>query len=366
MKKGETNKINVAIIGTVGLPANYGGFETLAENLVVYNSDESLCYTVYCSSKSYSKRMAEFCGAKLKYVGLKANGWQSVIYDAVSIVRALRSEDVVVAFGTSGSVVIPFVKPFTKKKIIIHTDGIEYRREKWGRFARWYIRLSERMAVRFADVVVVDNQAVADYIHETYGVSSPLIEFGGDNSVFDDVSNEQGILSKYGLKAGQYAISICRIEPENNVEIILDAFRRSGRQLLFVGNWEKTPLGVRLLKEYSGIENIKMAPAVYDKQTVYVLRRNAEFYVHGHSAGGTNPSLVEAMYIGLSVVAFDVVFNRETTEGQASYFDSAQQLSAMLSNGVSQNGAAMKEIADRRYKWNLIVDKFVGTLKSLS
>lgn len=364
MKKVKSNKINVAIIGTVGLPANYGGFETLAENLVVYNCDDSLHYTVYCSSMSYPQKSDEFYGATLKYIGLKANGWQSVIYDSVSMIRALSSEDVVVAFGASGSIMIPLVKPFTRKKIIVHTDGIEYRREKWGRFARWYIRFSERIAVQFADAVVVDNQAVADYLNETYGVSSPLIEFGGDNSVFDDITDEQGILERYRIESGEYAVSICRIEPENNVEMILEAFRQSGHKLLFVGNWQKTPLGQRLLKEYGEVENIRMAPAVYDKETVYVLRRNAVLYVHGHSAGGTNPSLVEAMYIGLPVVAFDVVFNRETTEGRAAYFSSAQQLTQMLVDGVDDNGNYMREIAERRYKWNLIVDKFVSTLKS--
>ncbi len=364
MKTPDT--INVAIIGTVGVPASYGGFETLAENLVVHNRDDRVRYTVYCSRRAYSERPGEFCGARLRYVGFRPNGWQSVIYDAVSIFRALRHEDMVVAFGVSGAVALPFAKLFSRKKIVVHTDGIEHRREKWNRVARWYLKLSEALAVRFADAVVVDNQAVADYIRGEYGIESPLVEFGGDNSVFDDVADEEGILSAYGVRAGEYAVAICRIEPENNPEMILEAFRRCGRRLLFIGNWRSTQLGVSLSERYGNVPNIVMAPAVYDKETVYVLRKCASVYVHGHSAGGTNPSLVEAMYLGLPVVAFDVVFNRQTTEGHAMYFKSVDELVNILGGeAYGDMGAVMREVAERRYKWDLIVDKFVDTLMSV-
>ncbi|MEO0096420.1 MAG: DUF1972 domain-containing protein, partial [candidate division WOR-3 bacterium] len=142
---------NIAIIGTVGIPANYGGFETLAENLVTHLSSE-FNITVFCSGKAYDKRLETYKGAKLRYINLSANGPESIFYDIFSIFRSLKFADVLLILGVSGCVSLPFVRLLSRKKIVVNIDGLEWRREKWGRFARWFLKLSEMLAVRYADI----------------------------------------------------------------------------------------------------------------------------------------------------------------------------------------------------------------------
>ena len=144
----ETNK-KLAIIGTVGLPANYGGFETLASHLVE-NLDSEYDITVYCSGKKYAKaeRKTHYKKAKLKFLPLDANGIQSIFYDAFSIIHAMFFADVLLILGVAGAFMLPFVRLFTNKKIIISIDGIEWKRDKWNKFARWFLKFSEKIAVK--------------------------------------------------------------------------------------------------------------------------------------------------------------------------------------------------------------------------
>lgn len=142
----------IAIIGTVGVPANYGGFETLAENLVRYHDTASLksSLTVYCSSKSYPSKEASYLSAQLKYVPLNANGAQSIPYDIVSLLSAVwHRSDVILLLGVSGAIALPLVRLFSSARIITNIDGIEWRREKWQGWAKRYLRFSEKMAVRY-------------------------------------------------------------------------------------------------------------------------------------------------------------------------------------------------------------------------
>ena len=173
---------------------------------------------------------------------------------------------------------------------------------------------------------------------------------------------EEEILGKYQLPENGYSLALCRIEPENNVEMILRAFVASGELLVFIGNWHNSEFGRRLKEEYETISNIKLLEPIYDIKVLNVLRTYCKFYLHGHSAGGTNPSLVEAMYFGRPVFAFNVVYNRETTEGKAGYFGNEQELIALMNEDGEEvwkrNGEAMREIAYRRYCWNVIADKY--------
>lgn len=311
----------VAIIGTQGVPARYGGFESLVENIIGENCPADIHYTVFCSSKDLSSRDSSYKGCSLKYIPLHANGSQSIPYDIISLCKAIRGYDVVLVLGVSGCSFLPIFRLFFRKRLIINIDGLEHRRDKWGRVARWILRFSESMAVRYADVVISDNKGIQDYVRETYHKESALIAYGGDH-VWRNLSKEtqQKYLDQYGLKPGEYAITVCRIEPENNCHITLEAFAHSKKRLVFIGNWNHSEYARNLKERYNTYPNISCLDAIYDLDVLYALRSNAGFYVHGHSAGGTNPSLVEAMFFGCPILAYDVVYNRETTQGQAYYF----------------------------------------------
>lgn len=355
-------KKKLAIIGTVGLPAEYGGFETLASHLVEH-LDEAYDMTVYCSGKHYprAERPRYYRGARLRYIPLKANGVQSIPYDTWSILHALFYADVLLILGVAGAWILPFVKLFTRKRIIISIDGIEWKRDKWSRLAKAYLYWAEGVAVRYSHCDISDNESIQDYTAERYGSLSNVIEYGADHTL--EVRPNAEDLARYPFLAKPYAFKVCRIEPENNLEMVLEAFSEfGGYPLVLVGNWAKSTFGRNLRAAYRINTNLILLDPIYDQREIDLLRGNASVYIHGHSAGGTNPSLVEAMYLGLPVISFGVCYNRTTTEGKALYFDDAAGLASLLRTttpaGLEEVGKQMKDIADRRYNWPLIARKY--------
>ncbi len=193
---------------------------------------------------------------------------------------------------------------------------------------------------------------------ETYQRDSALIAYGGDHverHVSEDI--QERILKEYGIEKDGYAISVCRIEPENNCHIILEAFATTGKRLVYIGNWNRSEYGRWLKNRYSKYSNITIHDPEYDLDTLYALRSQASMYIHGHSAGGTNPSLVEAMFFGKPIIAFDVVYNRATTNNQAYYFGSTNELIDLLDK-TTMNGEPMKKIANEQYTWKKIASQY--------
>lgn len=359
-------KKSVAIIGTVGVPANYGGFETLAEHLIENIGNEYDLH-VYCSGKKYPKsgRKETFKKAKLHYVPLDANGIQSIPYDTWSMLHALFYADVLLILGVSGAWLLPFVKIFTSKKIIISIDGIEWKRNKWNMFAKWYLFWAEGLAVKYSHIDISDNEAIQDYTAQRYGTLSRIIEYGADHTI---PSNGTVMRSEYPFMAHPYAFKVCRIEPENNVHIVLKAFSEMPEyRLVMVGNWDNSEYGRNLKENYSEYLNITILNPIYDQQRLDLIRSNAFLYVHGHSAGGTNPSLVEAMYLGLPIVTFGVSYNRVTTENKALYFRTEKELKQIIQDtklsDIQKLGETMGKIARRRYTWRLIANKYYGLVQ---
>lgn len=355
-------KSKVAIIGTVGLPAKYGGFETLAEYLVKYLSNQ-YDFTVYCSAKKYTKeeQLPSYHGVELVYVNWNANGIQSIPYDSISILKALRKHDVLIILGVAGAWILPFVKLLTNKKIIVSIDGLEWRRDKWPLMTKLYLWWAEKIAVRFSHIDISDNESIQDYTAMRYQTLSRVIEYGADHTQF--VSPNDNDYKQYPFLKKAYAVKVCRIEPENNVHLVLDAFRKlPNQQLVIVGNWRNSQYGKELKAQYSQLPNIHLYDPIYNRRAIDLIRSNATLYVHGHSAGGTNPSLVEAMFLELPVFAFDVPYNRTTTEHQAIYFSTSEELQHQLLTTSFQRlnivRQQMKAIANRRYIWEIVTKKY--------
>lgn len=352
----------VAIIGTAGLPATYGGFETLAEHLVKQLGNE-YDMTVYCSKKRCPKaqRNKTYGAAQLKYLPFNPNGWQSIWYDSLAIFNAMFYADVLLILGVAGAWMLPLVKLFSNKKIIISIDGIEWKRDKWGWLAKRYLKWAEKIAIKYSDADISDNESIGDYTALKYGVLSNIIEYGADHTIS---SRPMGTDKEtFPFLARPYAFKVCRIERENNIHVILEAFSKINKYtLVMMGNWNENAYGTRLKEQYKNYTNLVLLDSVYDQGKLDLIRSNAYVYVHGHSAGGTNPSLVEAMYLGLPVIAFDVSYNRATTEGKAFYFKNADELTSIIQNTriaeFKNKSAEMKEVANRRYTWEVIAEKY--------
>jgi glycosyltransferase involved in cell wall biosynthesis len=358
----EFKKKTLAIVGTVGLPANYGGWETLVENIISPLTNE-YNVTVFCSSKRYKKKPTEYLDAKLEYINLDANGVQSIFYDIASLWKARKFDNVLI-LGTSGCIALPIFRAITNCKYFLNIDGLEWKRQKWSFVAKSYLRLSEYFGCKSSHELISDNAVIRDYILDTYSRRSHLIAYGGDRP--DTAENGDVEVSQEERKP--YFFSVCRIEPENNTHLILEAFKvHDDADLIFVGNWDSSNYGRSMRELYGSEKNITLLDPIYDRDALDFYRENCIAYLHGHSAGGTNPSLVEAMSLGLPIFSFDVNFNRETTENEALYFKDVPELIELVVRAELATlvplRSRMKEIADRRYTWGSVSGLYVELLK---
>lgn len=348
------------MVGVVGIPNTYGGFEALAENLAHDLSDHSIPVTVFCE-KNFSGAKIDLPNVLVERIGFYANGPQSILYDLWGMVKAAKRGGDVLLLGTAGTVFLPFFKlVWPNTRFMVNIGGLEWTRAKWGWLARTFLRTSEWTAVMFADTLIADNQGLCDYLLKTYGATSILIPYGGDQ--YNHLPVQEDILSLYGLEAGRYDFALARAQPDNNLELILHSYAESGKKLVFVSNWSSSQFGIEIRAKFSAYNNILLIGPIYEHRAIQTLRRCARFYIHGHSAGGTNPTLVEAMHAGLPIIAYDVVFNRHTTDGLARYFrtptDLRAEVSALELSDAAVMGSALNAIAKERYTWAKVTQSY--------
>lgn len=350
-------KTNISIIGTVGVPACYGGFESLVENLLDFTPD-NVQYTVFCTSKKYSEKLETYKGVKLVYLDLDANGMDSIMYDYKSMKMSLDA-DIMLILGVSGCMFLPLIRRKFKGRIITNIDGLEWKRDKWNPLAKWLLHYSEKQAVKYSDVVIGDNRGITDYVKEVYKKDSVLIAYGGDHV---SKINDDSLYEKYPFMKNLYAVTVCRIEPENNVHKIIEAFSKMPeQQLVIVGNWKNSEYGSNLKEKYANFGNIHLLDPIYESHEINWIRSNASLYVHGHSAGGTNPSLVEAMNFGLPILAFDCVYNRATTQDECLYWSTEEDIIDLVNNSESKFdsiASKMKELGVKEYAWGKIAKQY--------
>lgn len=354
------NNKKLAVIGTVGVPSSYGGFETLVENLLDH-FPEDLEVTVFCQSSAYSNKIATYKDANLNYINIGANGVSSILYDVISILKSFRKFDVLLILGVSGSIVLPLIKPFFKGKIIINIDGLEWKRDKWNFFAKKFLKFSESLATQFSDVIVADNRHIQKYVLHEYNKQSVLIGYGG-NHVHTVTEFSVGL--QYGLEKEKYFFTVCRIEPENNLDLMVLAYNESkvDYPYLIIGNFNSSKYGIEFREKFKDVKGLILQDPIYDQNILDQFRSNCFFYLHGHSAGGTNPSLVEAMYLELPVIAYGVSYNRASTFDSAVYFDSQAELVKIFKNIYAieriRLKAKMRLLAEENYTWELICAKY--------
>lgn len=358
---------SVALIGTVGLPPRYGGFETLAAALVeaAKGDERAPAFTVYCSAQQApDPRPETWHGAALRYLPLRANGPQSIAYDMLSLLDAARrGHRTALVLGVSGTLILPLFRLVSGMRLVVHLDGIEWQRPKWRGAARLILRLSERAAVRWAHEVIADNPEIARHVRETYGRTALTIAYGHEHAL----ATPPGDITDLHLPP-RYRFALARVEPENNFETILTACAADPRQpLVAVGNWDASAYGRALRQRFKGHQHLHLLDAVYNPARLRALRDRATVYLHGHSAGGTNPALVEMMGLGAPVIAHDNPFNRATTEGAALYFNDADTLAAQLKALDDPATAAaitarLKRTAETRYRWSDVTAAYFRAL----
>jgi hypothetical protein len=352
-------KIRVGIVGTHGLPANYSGWETLVSNL--YFGAKTVDYLIATPASRRYIQTKELQRHSL-FISLNASGWQSILYDAYSIWKMRSHVDVLLILGVSGCVFLPVLRKAFSGKIITNTDGIEYKREKWGIVASSFLKLSELMAVKYSDALVADNKGIHEYIQKKYNTTAiAIIEYGGIEIEVD----ENLYRSNYNYEKFSFDLAIARIVPENNILEILEVYSNVNDTLLFIGNWDSSDYG-KSIKSKSWPDNIKLLPADYDPRRLSSLRYSSRNYIHGHSAGGTNPSLVEAISLECNIYAFDVNFNRNVLREYGQYWSGKQQLQLLVETGVrSKTREQVKQYYNDNYRWSKIIEAYEDVFASI-
>jgi glycosyltransferase involved in cell wall biosynthesis len=357
-------KIRVAVIGTAGLPARYGGFETLTDYLTSRLGDK-IEFSVFCPSTPDEEKLTSYNGARLIYLPFKANGAASILYDIFAIVISVFAFDRLLILGSGGAVILPLLFPF-RQKFVLNFGGFEWAREKWGWMGRTYLKLAESLGVRFSGTVIADNQYFVDYISSEYKTRCLLVEYGGDHCKASDVISDDFAV-QYPFIHERYFLSVSRAQEDNNIHLLLHVFARLPQQkIVIVSNWDVSEYGRTLKKKYAGRPNIVLLDAIYDLNTLNAIRTECYVYIHSHSFCGTAPSLVEIMNLGKPVFSFLAQTNLETTERKASYFNTADELEKLVASTseteVVELGKRMKEIALRRYTWYIIASKYFDAL----
>lgn len=353
--------MKIAIVGTQGLPNQYGGFETLADYLVM-NLSSKHDITVYCSAKNIGRGADEYCGAKLKYVNVADHGASGIIYDSICLLDAQkRNFDVILTLGTLQYLALPFLKKKTLNKVVSNFGGLDWLRNKWSPFAQKVIYYTVKMSVKYSKEIISDNKKIQEYVKRDFGKDSHLIAYGGDQSQHLPITPEMA--EKYPFLNDKYAFAVTRIQPDNNIEMLLKAFNMAESiPFVMVGNWNKSEYGIEVKKKYEGKKNLILLEAIYDKSILDVLRSNCYFYLHGHSAGGTNPSLCEAMNLGLPIMAFSNGYNQNTTFNKALYFEDENQLKEMIlsvkDEELERIGKDMESLAKQHYRWEYIASEY--------
>lgn len=356
------DKLKLAIIGTNGVPNQYGGFETLVEFLAEYLANR-YDITIYCS-KTQRTRIKEYKDCRLIYLPLKANGWQALLYDSLSIALTASKYDRVLILGCTSLLTIRLFKGY-QKKFILNNGGIDWKRSKWGPFQKWLLRTTEKTSVSVCNKIISDNEGIREYILETHHKDSYMIEYGGDQVTKESITLEAK--SKYSFLGSKYALVVARIQSDNNIEMSIQGCIEADYPLVVVGNWNGSPYGIELRKKYENTPNLYLLDAIYDQKELNILRSNATLYIHGHSGGGTNPSLVEIMTLEVPALCYNSNFNRYTTEDKTRYYNNSQELADLIKKTTEIELAKIKldlaEVAHRRYRWSIIAEKYAEIIE---
>lgn len=357
-------KLKIAILGCQGIPAKFGGFETFAEQLATRLAQRNFSVTVFCEAEDGS-RPATYKGVSLEYLQTpKITALRSIWFDAACIVKCLRRYDIVYMLGYHVAFAF-FLPVICGDKFLVNMDGLEWKRTKWSGFAKKYLRAMEYLAAKWSTVLVADAQGIADYLNKRYGHPEKvvMIPYGAD---IIQTAPDPAMLSAYGLEAGSYYLVVCRLEPENHVLEIIRGFTgtTSRRKLVIVGDHQASTSYTASLTRHED-ERVVFLGSIYDQQQLIALRWHCHAYLHGHSVGGTNPSLLEAMACGNFVIAHDNVFNREVTGNHGWYFSDSMELQQILEKLEAEGPPrqfpeVFRNLMKRKYNWEVIADSYTG------
>lgn len=362
--------MRIAIVGTRGIPNHYGGFEQCAEYLALGLVERGFSVLVY-NSHNHPYKNSEWRGIKLQHCydpEVKLGTAGQFVYDLNCILDLRkRKVDVILQLGYTSSSIWGWLLP---KSTVVTTnmDGLEWKRTKYSSRVRKFLLYAESLGIKYSDHLISDSVGIQDYITDKYKKKSVFIPYGAH--LFNDANSSS--LSELELVAYDYNMLIARLEPENSIEIILDgvALANNDKPFLVVGK-HLTKYGEYLKDKYKAVPSIRFIGGIYDINKLNNLRYYSNIYFHGHTVGGTNPSLLEAMASNSLICANDNPFNRYILNDDAIYFKTAEDVSKHLtdvdhSNAIYQNMIQVnRDKVTNVYAWDIIIDQYANHFKNI-
>lgn len=362
------------ILGTRGVPAQHGGFETFAEKLSTHLVQKGWSVTVYCQEDWNRTVPYETMWGRVRrvHIPVKQQGpMGTIVFDLKAALHARNQPALGLTLGYN-TAVLNVLQKIRGKANIFNMDGIEYQRAKWGPFAKMWLSLNERIASWTGTHLIADHPKILEHLTQRSAKTEniTMIPYGAD--IISDASTAP--LRELGLEPGKFSTVIARPEPENSILEIVQGFSREPRAhtLVVLGDFDDhNPYHQRVLASAS--TEVKFVGAIYDKPTLAALRYHSYLYIHGHQVGGTNPSLVEALAAGNPVIAHDNAFNRWVTGPEAAVFfrdanDFSLQLTQLLAN--PDQALAMKKAARLRhaeqFTWEQVLRDYEELLTELN
>lgn len=359
--------MRIALVGTRGVPARYGGFETAVEEIGRRLVERGHDVTVYCRGE---RGASDYLGMRLVHLpALRRRSLETLSHTALSVAHLVshRRPDAVVVFNAANAPFLPVLRA-RRVPVATHVDGLEWRRGKWGAAGRRYYRAAESLAVRWSDTLIADAQGIADYYDCEFGADTELIAYGAPQIDPDRTDR----LSELGLSPRGYHLVVARFEPENHVDVVVEGYVRSGarRPLLVVGSAPYADAYTDRVRALAD-DRVRLLGGVWDQDLLDQLYAGSITYLHGHSVGGTNPSLLRAVGAQAPVNAFDVVFNREVLGEAGRYWRTPADVAALVELAESDEAATAERgvasgVRAKLYDWDDVAVRYERLCEDLA
>jgi glycosyltransferase involved in cell wall biosynthesis len=354
--------MRIAMVGTRGAPARYGGFETCVEEVGARLSDAGHDVTVYCRGALPDELYATYRGMRLVHLpAMRRRSLETLSHTALSVGHLVvrRPVDVALVFNAANAPFLPLLRA-RGVPVATHVDGLEWQRSKWGRAGRRYYRLAESLAVRWSDALIADSLGIQDYYRAEFGAATELISYGAP--VLQDVGTD--LVADLGLSSGGYHLVVARFEPENHVDLVVQGYTASAarRPLVVVGSAPYSDEYTRRVHELAD-DRVRFLGAVWDQDQLDQLYANACTYWHGHSVGGTNPSLLRALGAGAATNAYDVRFNREVALDTGRYFSTVDDVRSLVEDAEANPASTAErgqagQLRAKDYDWDDVATSY--------
>jgi len=344
----------IAIIGSHGIYANYGGWDELVRNLAERRRSD-LNYLIF-NSAAYPPQKSAPEGVTIRQLKFKADGYQGLFYDFWSIWVCRRKADTMLLLGAQGMPLAIFLRLFHRFRIVVNAGGFEWERPKFGYCLKRFLKGCFNLSMRHADVVILDNLHYRNFLPEKVKADVRVLPYGGE--IDASLETNEVLLGKYPFLDKPYFLSVSRPLKDNQLDQLCRSFVGSGYTLVLISNFSSTPYGISVLKQYSNIPNLILINGLYIKPELDLIRRNCTAYIHTHTLCGTAPSLVEMIMARVPILSVVNAQNQKTLENRGFYYKTFDEVQKLIDTQPDLSHYIPSTEICNRYQWDTVVKAY--------